>query len=847
MANVPVTLEDALKQYDREADKNDVAIAEKERQEVVKRFPLDSWPTLTLSRYALGQDNKQDCFCWWMEFGAAHAGSIRGGSAVKHIIYRQRNGEWFFDGKRYKNEQEAWEGVRAGFVQAFQKADNHEWDTIDQIEGIAWGPALRTKALYCYFPDEVLPIYSLAHLRHFIKMVGDDHADLSGYDTVRVNRLLLENLRKIPQLKGWSTKEVERFLYYWANPLEQRRVVKIAPGENARFWPECLEGGYICVGWAKMGDLREFQSKEAFEAAFKEAYADRYGGQKAAITKKGRELWTLRELEAGDLIVANQGISKVLAVGAVVEPCYEYAQDRPEYRHHVHVKWDTSYATDIPPQKRWGLVTVADVPQELAALILTGKGKPERLPVDPLYREIADALERKGQVILYGPPGTGKTYTARRFAVWWLSRQTGKESPAILTDSAAFNEAEQRLSTAQVVRRVWWVVANPKEWSWDRLFAEKRVSYRYGRLQRNYPLVRKDDLVVGYEATPEKRLVALAKISRELHTNTNGEQTIDLEPIARIENGPTYEEIQKDEILSESEPMRFRNQGTLFALTADEFDQLASLLTERDPNLRKYVEGSETVGPLTRLSFHASYSYEDFIEGYRPVESKGGHLALRLEDGIFKRICREAQANPKKPYLVLIDEINRANVAKVLGELITLLEKDKRGLLISLPQSKEAFTIPPNVYLLGTMNTADRSIKLLDAALRRRFAFLELMPNSSLLEGGKIRALPLDEFLDKLNERIAAKEGREKQIGHSFLMEDGVAISDPEEFARRFRQEILPLLQEYCYDDYRVLAEYIGDELVDQDGQTLNGERLADPEALIGALEKAFADKDSAS
>lgn len=206
-------------------------------------------------------------------------------------------------------------------------------------------------------------------------------------------------------------------------------------------------------------------------------------------------------------------------------------------------------------------------------------------------------------------------------------------------------------------------------------------------------------------------------------------------------------------------------------------------------------------------------------------------------------MCREAQANPKKPYLVFIDEINRANVAKVLGELITLLEKDKRGLIVSLPQSKEPFTIPDNVYVLGTMNTADRSIKLLDAALRRRFAFIELMPNSSLLQGGKVGRLLLDDFLDKLNQRIAAKEGREKQIGHSFLMDGDGPVSDQEEFSRRFRQEILPLLQEYCYDDYRVLATYIGEQLVDLEDQTLNEERLADPEQLIEALEKEFAEE----
>ncbi|HOK45112.1 MAG TPA: AAA family ATPase, partial [Bryobacteraceae bacterium] len=292
--------------------------------------------------------------------------------------------------------------------------------------------------------------------------------------------------------------------------------------------------------------------------------------------------------------------------------------------------------------------------------------------------------------------------------------------------------------------------------------------------------------------------------------------------------------------LKNSEPMRFNNQGTLFALTEEQFEELADVLVQRNPALQKHLQLQGMVGPLTRLTFHASYSYEDFIEGFRPVDTGNGSLVLRLEAGVFKRVCREAQANPTKPYMVLIDEINRANVAKVFGEIITLLEKDKRGLPITLPQSKESFTIPPNVYLLGTMNTADRSIKLLDAALRRRFAFLELMPDSSLLRG-KVGNLLVDEFLDELNRRIAEREGREKQIGHSFLLDGDGPVVDPGEFARRFRQEILPLLQEYCYDDYTVLAKYIGEKLVDKDAQMLNEEILAKPDRLIEALEAEFA------
>jgi 5-methylcytosine-specific restriction protein B len=802
---------------------------------------------MTLEEYALGHEHAEDSFCRWMEFKSQALGSIRGGSAYKLIIYKRKDAPGWFYPKDLPNERTAWERLRADFVRALELAKGGEWDEIDELGTLSRGPALKLKTLHLYFPNEILPVYSTDHLRHYLRLL-ERPDDARSSSVVQLNRHLLSALRERDELANWTTKEMERLLYWWADPRDARRVYKIAPGEGAQFWEECRAGGYICVGWDEMGDLRGFEAKEDFKERFAEVFGATYKHRQNKISEKANELWTLMELEPGDLVVANHGLSRILAVGEVVEPGYTFDDTRPEFKHTVAVAWDTAYEKTISAQKRWQFVTVAKIPDALLETILRrGKGptaliRPAPVPVDPLYRRIADALERKGQLILYGPPGTGKTYTARRFAVWWLLRRRGDaEADAVLAESDRMDAGERRLSTAQVTQRIWWVVANPKEWTWDRLFRDGQVEYRHGRLQRNYPLVQRGDTVVGYQSTPDKKIVALAKVAREFQSTDGRPPTILLEPLARVANGPTYEELLADAVLVRSEPMRFRNQGTLFALTGEESDHLLAGLVERNPELAGALggdaaAGETTVGPLTRVTFHPSYTYEDFIEGFRPTETGQEGLSLRLEDGIFKRVCRTAQAHPDETFLLLVDEINRGNVAKILGELLTLLERDKRRLTVTLPQSKESFAVPPNVYLLGTMNTADRSIKLLDAALRRRFAFVELMPDVELLRGASIGELALDEFLEELNRRIAAEEGREKQIGHSYLLDEGQPISDAGEFAARFREEILPLLQEYCYDDYPTLAKYLGTVLVDAEAQQLDEECLADPERLIATL-----------
>ena len=856
-AHAHTTAQDAITKaiatYDRAGLVGRLAQAEKQRADIVERFPLDGWPTLTLERYALGQKNSEDTYCRWLEFRSNDLGSMSGGSAMKMVIFKRKDQDgWYYPEQHFTSLETAWETLRSSFVEAFRLAKEGEWESIDSLPALEYGPALKVKSLHVYFPAEVLPIYSRDALQHFLRALGESDAETRNIERVVLNRRLLARLRAIPELNGWSTNEIAFFLYDILNPREVRRVVKIAPGENAKYWPECLQGGFICLGWGEVGDLNVFENKSAFKVEFEKKYGAIYNNSKSKISAKANELWTLMELEPGDIIVANQGTSKVLAVGEVMEPGYEWRPDRAEFWHTVRVKWDTAVAQTIEPQLGWATVTVGKVAPALYEAIVRGQpnvqggGQPIALatnqPLDPELAGLMDTLERKGQLILYGPPGTGKTYTARKLSVAFQLRHEGKEIASVLADDAKLAAAEAAMSQATSSRRVWWVVANPAEWRWETLFKTGTETFREGRLKRNYAQLQAGDLVIGYSSTPDKRIMALAKVSQPAKRGVDGELRFEIQPLTRVTNGPTYEDLLKEPALAGSEPIRFNNQGTLFSLTAAEVEHLLGMMLARDTSLEAYLpDETSGVPPIVRLTFHPSYSYEDFIEGFRPYQGRDDALALRLEDGVFKRVCGAARANPERRYVVLIDEINRANIGKVFGEVITLIERDKRNLLITLPQSKQTFSIPPNVFIIGTMNTADRSIKLLDAALRRRFAFAEVMPNSETLQGAKVGTMALDEFLDELNRRISREAGREKQIGHSFLLEGGKPVSDPTEFARRFRQEILPLLQEYCYEDYATLALYIGDEIVDADDGALDMDRIQDPESLIAALQKAFA------
>jgi len=262
-------------------------------------------------------------------------------------------------------------------------------------------------------------------------------------------------------------------------------------------------------------------------------------------------------------------------------------------------------------------------------------------------------------------------------------------------------------------------------------------------------------------------------------------------------------------------------------------------------------KGSESQGLVRICTFHPAYGYEDFLEGYRPKTIKD-QMVFALKDGIMKKLCLDAIGNPNYKFYLIIDEINRGDIPRIFGELLTVIEKDKRGKNILLSVSGEQFYVPDNLYVIGTMNTADRSIALLDTALRRRFGFIELMPDVDVLGNTVLESIPLGPWLSALNSKICEHIGRDArnlQVGHSYLLENGQPITSFSKFARVIQDDIIPLIEEYCYEDYDTMNKILGKSFVYEINQRIHAD-LFDPakkDDLIQALKSIDPNLDSST
>lgn len=568
-----------------------------------------------------------------------------------------------------------------------------------------------------------------------------------------------------------------------------------SPGEQASKWDFCVNEGVMCIGWDKLGDYSQYSSIEETNQAIKRFYPT--GGSAKNDTLA---VWQfLNEIKQGDVVFAKKGRHTIIGRG-VVESEYMFDDNLPNYKHIRKVKW-----TDVG---EW------ETEEVHAMKTLTN------------VTRYTDYVDRLNALI------------------------DGKRTPEH-KDSAG--------------KQYWWLTGSPKYWSpsndWEvggdidyTLYNEKGNKRR---VFKHFYEAKPGDLVIAYESSPVLQIVAIGRVVSE----TDGE-VLYIRKIEELLSPVPYTAILNNPNLKESEPVMNRCQGSLFRLSEDEYEEIMRLIRRDNPepvedeeeeteeytfytdedflndvymdmhqlqtlksllNRKKnlILQGAPGVGKTFAakrlayaimgekdedrakiIQFHQNYSYEDFVMGYKPNAEKG----FSLVNGIFYDICQQAKLHHDVPYFLIIDEINRGNLSKIFGELLQLIEADYRDSPIQLAYNKQRFSVPSNLYLIGMMNTADRSLAMIDYALRRRFSFYEMKP---AFEDSGFRAYieekhdphlkNLVKALIELNKVIAEDDslGNGFCIGHSYLcnLEGNYDLECIVEY------DIIPMLREYWFDN----------------------------------------------
>lgn len=597
----------------------------------------------------------------------------------------------------------------------------------------------------------------------------------------------------------------------------------IAAGKGGDLWPEFIEQGIISVGFGIADDLRSFESREDIRQAINRTRGDSDPHRNDTLA-----CWDfVHTIQPGDIVFAKRGVSKLLGCGRVLSE-YIFDQLRANHKHLRKVEWLT--LGEWPLQDDVGV----------AAKTLTD--------ITPY----GDAVDRLLEIAGIDPTTL---------------------EVATIPDSGHI--------VAQPGVRYWWLNANPKVWDLEKAAVgetqiytshnekgNKRQKYKY------FSEVKPGDLLIGYVTSPQKEILAVCQITKGLHLSPKGEG-FEFKKIEKLSNPVTFEELKGNSGLAECEPL-VNNQGSLFALTDDEYETIRAVIDDKNPAapedkpsryamtdalaevfldeqkindilsrlMRKQnliLQGPPGVGKTfiaKRLSylmmramdksrvetvqFHQSYAYEDFIQGIR-ADGAGG---FKVKTGVFYNFCRRAQRDPRNSYFFIIDEINRGNLSRIFGEMMMLLEPDKRGEEFSIPLiysegADERFYIPSNLYLIGTMNTADRSLSLVDYALRRRFAFVTLSPGfkndrfrAALRDAGASEDLirKICHRVEALNDMIANDArnlGWGFCVGHSFFCPAKGQIPNEQWYREVIDSEIKPLLEEYWMDEPEKVDEQV--------------------------------------
>lgn len=764
---------------------------------------LATWPrtrlaTMTLDEYT--QAGSKDSFTYWIESRLDEMGSIWGGSAFKFGVFSRGNtDDKKSDTKLSYSDTHGWySSLGATAEEAFQKVRGHVVQVADlaaqgDLDGIQafdhLGEAIKWKIAFHYQDRQapvIVDIFKRAPLAVFVG--GTASQSMASLQKATLAKRpadlgILEFGRQV--WEAWSQKNLAIWkLSHGDQPFTSAErqafmddlkvaVHKDTGKEQGKKFAEAPIGTlfYLCHGNSPQR-IGQFTS-EATPCAKGDGWLQ-------------RSYRVLKPAQRTDRYTANskgwspQGNSTFWLVGAHDLPEFESTLLKPHF------------GTDLAE-----LAALAGEPIEAASLgtAATHTPAPAHAPTPiTASKPVATCVNR----IYYGPPGTGKTYTLTRL----LKRDYEQLAKSISTEA----------------------------WQ-SQLIAEKIAVFKWweGAAAALYDLGGKAKVA----DIAEHRFI-------QAITATNGSNRNVRQTLWRTLQNHTVDE-------STTVKMKKRLSPAVFDKTVDSVWQFAGDWQEACADLIALVEqlkqGQQDADAVQRYSFvtfHQSYGYEDFVEGLRPVlagEAEAGEVAYEIRPGVFKELCRKARQSPDQRFAMVIDEINRGNISKIFGELITLVEADKRDPLdgssppaeVTLAYSGEKFSVPANVDIIGTMNTADRSLALLDTALRRRFEFVPLMPDTraekdpadpdsaplaALVVTTDAGVIDIRLLLQRMNERIEALYDRDHCIGHAYFT--GLADSEDgpprfEALAATFRHRIVPLLEEYFFEDWRKIRLVLAD------------------------------------
>lgn len=752
-----------------------IASRDHERQLFIERFPLEKFSTMTLDEFASGTG--PDSFCHWLEYKKIGVG-IGGGNASKFGIYKPINdtndnfATGFSSNKKLITRAEAtvlYENMRANIALAFEHVKNDRVELIAALDIPMWNMVLQ-KILTLYFPDKFLKIASSTVLIKCARALQIQDIELKAANMIAINYACMKALRNAPAYAGWSNEKIGMFM--WENfqePTEKKadqgtQYWLYAPGENARLWDEFYEKGIMGLGWDKLGDIRQYETKEDI----KKALVDIKGGDGSKKNDVGAIFDFLNSIRVGDYIIAKRGMNEIIGYGIVTSD-YEYDSSRSEYQKIRKVDWKKR--GEWPVDFRLVLKTLTNITdynsehtdfefyhQRLLALMNDDSTEKTTTSISP-------AMQHPLNTIFYGPPGTGKTYhTVQRAAEIIEERTISSHSEALaifkqnLHDRIEFITFHQNYSYEDFIQGL---RPDTRDENDQLLFTKSDGVFKKiaDRALKNLHESKKKPTEISREKAFEN---ALHFFIEHIH-----------------ERGGSFEITENCKII-EVEEEAFRYTGDNWPNKNGLRMKFSDLLGffRHHVQTRKDIQTINDIRPIAR--HHSSYYFLVYQEILK-------HL---------NNTTSEAEVyTTRNNYVIVIDEINRANISRVFGELITLIEPDKRSdgaipLEVKLP-SGDRFMIPSNLYIIGTMNTADKSIALLDIALRRRFEFEAMYPKYEL--DGK----PLEnvEILRKINERIILTKGHDFQVGHAYFM------AKNESLMQRMNNKVIPLLLEYYMND----------------------------------------------